>query len=452
MELLKPIEKMSEEKDELGVQKLQRKHSGAVLKPKEEPPSPNKGFIKKLFSSTDFGNSTDNFIFDQNTTVVKEEKKKTNYFGVSLTSIMRMEGEDKNIPRILIAITSHLRYEASRDTEMFREHPSELEISKFVKECNDSIERVFLLRIKHSNTVVADTLVKFLAELPYPLIGEDYYNTFLSYAFNDKALDSLVKEIHNLNKLNSEVLRCIMETLYILYQGGKVNGLTSPLLASIFGPLIFKQKNPDYQLRHKECQLCLTFIRNYPYIFKMTEQEKRFCDKCYNGSFPGPLEEEINKYQFKELSEDEIKVLKKKDSSKKLEPTTSSVSLGIVRKKKKQVKKGVIKYKISNTKWKDIFIILRTDKLVFFNSKQDWKDGVKQFQSLFFKYGVVEKEEVKDHSYCFSLFCNNLTHYFECKDEEERQDWMRKIVDTINGKYNDLEHDIVVKNKHNEEE
>lgn len=438
------------DKESLNVTQTTRRHSGAFIIQKE-PTTPTKGYVNKIFTSRDFVNSTDNFIFDENIIVLKQGKKKKNYFGKSLTSIMRMEGENKNIPKILLAILSHLMYSCPTDKEIFRINPSDEELAKFVKECNENIDKIYLLNIKHPNIVVAEALVKFLAELPYPIVGDELYYQFLSHATDKSPQDELIKEIHKLSRLNAETLKSIIETLYLLIQGGKVNDISSPLLATIFGPLIFRSKTVNYKMRHKECQICLILIRNYPYIFKMTEEERKLLDRCYNGTFPGPLDGELNRYVFKELTDDEIIMFKKMESNKNLQ-SNASISLGIVRKKKSLVKNGVLKYKISSDKWKDVFIILKTDKITFFNSKQDWKDGVKQFQSIFFKYAVIEKEEIQDHNYCFSLFCNNLTHYFECKDEDERKDWMIKIVDTINGKYNDIENDIIVKNKSNNDE
>eukprot|EP01080_Neovahlkampfia_damariscottae_P010286 gene10286-2703_t len=355
--------------------------------------------LDHLFDSIDF---VDDFMFhgvnrsqqqnnETKTSTSKVELKsreKMKYFQTTLQNILQLPGENKEIPKIVDLITSYINKYCLNENFLFFNDSSRLECDNLIEEIEDDISK-FDPR-KYSVNILCTVFKRFLFSLQLPVISKHLFDKYVDYSDeeNVEQIKELNRELPNVNYL---VLRKTIEMLYFIKENGEKNDMNSIKLASIFGDLILRGKKNES--RHKLKQSCLFLIQNFIEIFNVTEDEKKIWPLL-----SGVADDEPDEYRFP--IENENLNLQNQKSFKLI-----NIGIGDVDIDKTVKFKGEILMKNNFTKkWKSVYIILRQDKLVVFNSKDDWKNGRNHILSLFMEYAVVEDEEdVKDRQFCFSV-------------------------------------------------
>jgi hypothetical protein len=193
------------------------------------------------------------------------------------------------------------------DKDLFRKDVTVDEIEDFKSELNSNLDKYYYLRIvKYTNAVIGETIIDFFDNLPHGLVYGDYYNLLMKSVEIKDADDrshAMTTEVIKLPKLNYLVLRKLCETLYCLANYGKVNGLTSKLLAKKFSNVLFRapKKDQEGQGPHVEAQVLLHLIRYYPDVFLPSENERtqwRDLGSVKYEPWPLPLFEETHDVVF----------------------------------------------------------------------------------------------------------------------------------------------------------
>jgi hypothetical protein len=255
--------------------------------------------------------------------------------------------------------------------------------------------------------------------LQLPIVSKHLYDKYVA-SCDRESVEEIIELNRELPIANYLVLKKTIEMLYLTKENGAENEVNSVKLATIFGELIMRPKDKKSQ-PHQPKQCCLFLIQNFVEVFKIQEEDKKLWP-----TLKGLSDDEPDEYKFPiEIESNSNGKSFKLVNIARSETVDKSVKF-----------KGDIVMKNNFTKkWKPCYVILRQDKMIVYNSKEDFKNGKTHIVSLFMEYAVVEDEEVKDHKYTFSIFSRTARYYFECDSLKKKKKWMDTISEHINSKY-----------------
>jgi hypothetical protein len=388
----------------------------------------------KLFSSTskDPLKSVDE-AFDEyvlGDTKTEDEETTTSFNSYSLSSLLKKDKEIGEVPSMFELLFTHLMKNGLNEKEIFTKELKEIKMEK-VSQVISGLENYKIKLDKFQLPIVGFVFKKFLKDLKYPVIPFDLHEQYMTlYSsekeyYSDSNIEMLIFKIRKVNEslpsVNAAVLKKTIELLHVMVQNGTKNDTSSIQLSKIFGKLIFHPKDNV----HKCFQHLMIMIRYYSDIFQDGIETK------YDFKFSGPLGSEEILFVFDD-SYDEL-VSESKSKSKK-----GGISLGTKEKvSKKAVMKGTVKHKNNFThKWHSVYLYLRIDKALVYNSKEEFKDGKKQIYSFALDGAVIEDiDDYKGHQFCFSVFAHNVDYKFEAPTSESREEWKKYFIEVMNGKF-----------------
>jgi hypothetical protein len=360
----------------------------------------------------------------------EEEEATTSFNSYSLSSLLKKDKEIGEVPSIFELLFTYLLKNGLNEKEIFTKETNHINMEK-VSKVIAGLENYKIKLEKFQLPVIGFVFKKFLKDLKYPVIPFDLHEQYMTlYSsekeyYSDSNIEMLIFKIRKVNEslpsVNAAVLKRTIELLHVMVQNGTRNDTSSIQLSKIFGKLIFHPKNNI----HKCFQHVMIMIRFYNDIFQNGIESK------YDFKFSGPLGSEEILFVFDD-SYDEI-VSDSKSKSKK-----AGISLGSKEKiSKKAVMKGTVKHKNNFThKWHSVYLYLRVDKALVYNSKEEFKDGKKQIYSFALDGAVIEDiEDYKGHQFCFSVFAHNVDYKFEAPTNESREDWKKCFIEVMNGKF-----------------